>query len=135
MPHAGSGGIGMPQQDSKLAADVKFHDDGVKIVAEMFGTEPNTKVTRDRKVSQTGNVAIEIECYGDPSGISVTEADRWIFLLSGEEYNDEVAVVISVDRLRRLVNNPKYSRLRGGDNNASLMVLVPVKDLLERNPG
>lgn len=125
----------MPQQDSKFAADVKFHDEGLKIVAEMFGAGPNTEVKRDRLVSRTGNVAIEIECYDKPSGISVTEANSWIFLLSGEEYSDKVAVAISVDRLKLLVNNPKYRRAWGGDNNAALVVLVPVKDLLESNPG
>ena len=124
----------MPQQDSKLAADVKFHDEGLKIVAEMFGAGPNTEVKRDRLVSRTGNVAIETACYGKPSGISVTKADSWIFLLSGEKYSDEVAVAISVVRLKRLVNNTKYARVPGGDNNAALMVLVPVKDLLESSP-
>ena len=124
----------MPQQNSKRAADVKFHDDGVKIAAEMFGAEPNTEVKRDRQVSRTGNVAIETESYGKPSGISVTKASTWIFLLSGEKYSDEVAVAISVVRLKRLVNNTKYARVPGGDNNAALMVLVPVKDLLESSP-
>lgn len=86
---------------------------------------------RDYAVSNTGNIAVEFAYKGNPSCIAITEAPFWVYWLSGAEYEDEVAVIITVNRLRRIA---KMCRIvSGGDNNASRLYLVPVTKLLTPN--
>ena len=80
--------------------------------------------------NRTGNVYVEYECRGKKSGIATTEADYWVFKLSGER-----AIVIGTKqlkgRLRELVSNGMAkSGVKGGDNNLSVGVLVKIKDLI-----
>lgn len=86
------------------------------------------EVKRDFKASETGNVAIECECRGRPSGIATTQAHFWHIWLSGSEYQDEVAITITIDRLRRLAKISPHTY--GGDDNVSLLYLVKVYDLV-----
>ena len=87
---------------------------------------------RDFKVSDTGNVAIEYECRGKPSGIAITKAIWWAILLNGDKYNGDVIVFIKTGRLKEIAR--KYRRLGkdiwGGDDGRAKMVLVPVKELM-----
>src|ERR1044071_6850910 len=47
------------------------------------------ELKRDFKASETGNVCVEYMSRSKPSGISVSLADWWAFMLSGDKYNDE----------------------------------------------
>ena len=78
--------------------------------------------------SETGNVAIEMECSGKPSGLSTTRADWWVHWLSGNEYRKEVAVLITPCRLWKIADT--CWRKQGGDNGVALNAIVPVKRLL-----
>lgn len=80
---------------------------------------------------RTGNIAIEYECRGKPSGISATRADFWVHAL---ERNGEPLCwfMFPVDRLRDLVCE---ARLRGkcragGDDGLSKIALIRLIDLL-----
>jgi hypothetical protein len=80
--------------------------------------------------NRTENVYVEYECRGKRSGIATTEADYWVFKLSGER-----AIVIGTEqlknRLRELIRNGMAkSGVKGGDNNLSVGVLVKIKDLI-----
>ena len=78
---------------------------------------------------KTGNIAIEYESYGKPSGISATESDYWFHnLCIGEE--TFVTLVFHTDSLRKIINNLDYKKtVSGGDNNASKMYLLNIQKL------
>lgn len=95
-----------------------------------IATSGKHEVKRDFKVSDTGNIAVEFSCNGKASGLGSTKSPYWVYWLSGQEYQDEVAVVITASRLEKIAmafGMPVY----GGDGNRSQMRLVPVRKLLE----
>jgi len=93
------------------------------------------EVKRDFRVSDTGNVAIEIECRKKPSGISITKAKYWVLWLSGEEYQDEVAILIATHRLREIAETCRLKYVgdtNGGNRGVALAHLVPLKKLFAK---
>jgi hypothetical protein len=78
---------------------------------------------------KTGNIAIEYECYGKPSGIAATEADYWFHnLCVGNK--TFATLVFDVPSLRTIIDNLDYKRsVSGGDNNASRMYLLNLQKL------
>jgi hypothetical protein len=88
------------------------------------------EVKSERDIWQkTGNIAIEYESYGKPSGINATESDYWFHNLC---IGDDVfaTVVFKTKNLKRIINNLDYKRsVSGGDHNASKMYLLNLKKL------
>ena len=78
---------------------------------------------------KTGNIAIEYECYGKPSGIAATEADYWFHnLCVGDK--TFATLVFDVPSLRTIIENLDYKRsVSGGDNYASRMYLLNLQKL------
>lgn len=78
---------------------------------------------------KTGNIAIEYECYGKPSGIAATEADYWFHnLCIGDR--TFATLVFDVPSLRAIIDNLDYKRsVSGGDNYASRMYLLNLQKL------
>ena len=78
---------------------------------------------------RTGNIAIEYESYGKPSGINATEADYWFHnLCIGKDVF--CTLVFSVDNLKKLIDGLDYKRsVSGGDHNASRMYLLKLDKL------
>lgn len=94
------------------------------------------EVKRDFLASETGNLAIEYKCRGKLSGLSVSLADWYAFFLGGDEYKDEVIVLIKTDRLKKIVKkvyNKNKQKIMGGDDNLSEMILIDVYQLLTTN--
>ena len=89
--------------------------------------------TEYRYWKKTGNICIEFESYGKPSGILATEAEHWVHSLKDKTTGETFYMIIETKRLRALVqpyiDRGEYMRL--GDNNASKCVLLPVRDLIE----
>ena len=81
------------------------------------------EVKRDFKTSETGNVAIEYACSGEPSGITSTKAKWWALFI-----NEEVCILIQTCKLRDIISQYLGTSrdVSGGDNNQNQMVLVPV---------
>ena len=79
--------------------------------------------------ARTGNIAIEYECYGKPSGISATESDYWFHnLCIGDD--TFATLVFDVPSLKRIIHNLDEKRtVSGGDNGASRMYLVNLQKL------
>lgn len=79
--------------------------------------------------TNTGNIAIEFESYGKPSGINATEADYWFHNLA---VDDDVycTLVFKTENLRKIVEKLDNHRIvKGGDNWASKMYLVNISKL------
>jgi|TARA_Y100000114_G_scaffold130898_1_gene128884 hypothetical protein len=79
--------------------------------------------------ARTGNIAIEYESYGKPSGISATESDYWFHnLCIGDD--TFATLVFDVPSLKRIIDNLDEKRtVSGGDNGASKMYLVSLQKL------
>jgi len=99
---------------------------------QLFTGGVTIEVKRDFMVSDTGNIAIEEAYRGKPSGIETTEADVWAIVLDGPEYQGEVKILISTERLRCLVKEVK-KYVRGGDIKRSKMRLLPVEWLIKKS--
>ncbi len=79
--------------------------------------------------TKTGNIAIEFESYGKPSGINATEADYWFHNLA---VGDDVycTLVFEVENLKKIVEKLDDHRIvKGGDHWASKMYLVNLSKL------
>ena len=88
------------------------------------------EVKSERDVWQkTGNIAIEYECYGKPSGINTTESDYWFHnLCIGDE--TFATLVFDTQSLKKIINKLDYKRsVSGGDNMASRMYLLNLQKL------
>lgn len=98
-------------------------------IADMF-TDKKVEVKSERDMwIRTGNIAIEYESYGKPSGIAVTEADYWFHnLCIGDE--TFATLVFDVPSLKRIIDNLDYKKtVSGGDHNASRMYLLNIQKL------
>ena len=78
---------------------------------------------------RTGNIAVEYESYGKPSGIKATESDYWFHnLCIGDE--TYATLVFRTDVLRSIINSLDYTKsVKGGDHNASKMYLLNIQKL------
>ena len=77
----------------------------------------------------TGNICIEYESWGRPSGIKATEADYWFHNLCVGE-NEYCTLVFNTEVLRSIVNDlDTFKSVSGGDNKASKMFLINLQKL------
>jgi hypothetical protein len=85
------------------------------------------EVKSDRWTARTGNLCIEYEHTGVPSGISLTEADDWIYYaISG---SGDYAYKIPVGLLREAVARPGV-RKHFTDGGNSRFFLIPERDFV-----
>ena len=86
------------------------------------------EVKRDFLAAQTGNLFIEYESRGKPSGIATSLADYWAFVL------DDDRVIILPRSVLKAIAREAFAAGRlatGGDSNTSRGVLVRVRELVE----
>jgi hypothetical protein len=85
---------------SSFDLDFGYGRKGEQLVEELLTGGLTVEVKRDRKWAKTGNLYIETECYFKkiegwaPSGLGVTEAAYWAFVLEGS------TVIVPTDALR-----------------------------------
>lgn len=78
---------------------------------------------------KTGNICIEYESYGQPSGIKATESDYWFHNLCVGDV-EFCTLVFDTKMLKKIVNDlDTFRTVSGGDNNASRMFLVNLQKL------
>ena len=113
----------------KFDIDLEYGKVREKLVADMLQNK-KIEVKSERDVWQkTGNIAIEYECYGKPSGINTTESDYWFHnLCIGDE--TFATLVFDTKSLKKIINKLDYKRsVSGGDNMASRMYLLNLQKL------
>jgi hypothetical protein len=113
----------------KFDLDLQYGKVREKRVADMLQDKKiEVKSERDMWV-RTGNIAIEYESYGKPSGIAATESDYWFHnLCIGDE--TFATLVFDVPSLKRIINNLDEKRtVSGGDNGAARMYLLSLQKL------
>ena len=113
----------------KFDLDLEYGKVREQAVADML-QDKKIEVKSERDVWQhTGNIAIEYESYGKPSGIAATESDYWFHNLC---IGDDIfaTLVFHTDSLKRIIDNLDYKRsVSGGDHNASKMYLLNLQKL------
>ena len=113
----------------KFDIDLEYGKVREQQVADML-QDKKIEVKSERDVWQkTGNIAIEYECYGKPSGINATESDYWFHnLCIGSE--TFATIVFDTASLKRIIDNLYNKRVvSGGDHNALKMYLLNLQKL------
>ena len=99
-----------------------------KIIDMFLNKKIEVKSERDTWM-KTGNICIEYESYGKPSGIITTEADFWFHNLC---IKDDIfcTLVFDVPKLKKLMDKLDFKKsVSGGDHNASRLWLVSIQKL------
>jgi hypothetical protein len=88
---------------SSFDLDFEYGQYGEQLVEELLTGGKTIEVKRDRKWKDTGNLYVETECYfvkrngWFPSGINVTEAAYWAFVL------EDSVLMVPTDALKYAV--------------------------------
>ena len=113
----------------KFDLDLQYGQVREQMVADMLQNK-KIEVKSERDVWQrTGNIAIEYECYGKPSGINATASDYWFHnLCIGED--TFATLVFDTKSLKRIIDKLDHKKtVSGGDNNAARMYLLNLQKL------
>ena len=96
-------------------------------VADIFSNNKVEVKDETAHSKRTGNVFIEFESRGKPSGIVTSESDFYCFKITEGSY-----VFVETSKLKRVFkeNYTKKGFVKGGDSNTSKGVLVPIIDLI-----
>ena len=115
----------------KFDIDLAYGKVREDMIKEML-QDKKIEVKSERDVwKRTGNIAIEYECYGKPSGINATEADYWFHnLCVGEDVY--ATLVFKTENLKKILDSlERKVSVSGGDHNASRMYLVSLQKLFD----
>jgi|TARA_R100001369_G_scaffold7562_2_gene18780 hypothetical protein len=113
----------------KFDLDLQYGSIREDKIADML-TNKKIEVKSERDIWQkSGNICIEYESWGKPSGIRATESDYWFHnLCIGKD--EFCTLVFKTDTLRKIVDKlDTFKTVSGGDNNASRMFLVNLQKL------
>ena len=97
---------------SDFDADLKFgkeHEEKAK--AMLFDQRSTFEFKTERDYwYKTGNMAVEVECYGKPSGINVTKAKYWCvnFVYNGELFERRIFNTPIIKKLVKKIPKNKY---------------------------
>ena len=98
---------------------------------EAFFTGQSIEVKSERYIWEiTGNLFIEYEYKGQPSGIAVTPSDYWALCLVRDEQLMQM-YILPTDTLRRITRRywDTDRNVIGGDLKKSKGILVPIDDI------
>ena len=121
------------QARKKFDIDLEYGQVREDMIADMLQNK-KVEVKSERGMwMDTGNIAIEYNSYGKPSGIDATEADYWFHnLCVGEE--TYATIVFKVDNLKKIIDNLDSKRsVNGGDHKASRMWLLNIQKLFSKD--
>ncbi|MBN2661562.1 MAG: hypothetical protein JXR54_09875 [Tannerellaceae bacterium] len=119
------------QYNNDFKYDLKVGNVAEKKLSEIL-SKKKIEVKIDRWAQVTGNIAVEFESRGKPSGITTTKADYWCFVIEVKSKQDLMILVETKklkDVARRYWDLGRIKRM--GDNNTSMAVLVPYKEIIE----
>ena len=119
------------EYDLHVKEDMLFGKLGEKFTEQLFEGNTKIEIKTERDIWRTtGNIAIEIRCKGQPSGISTTESSVWMHYLT-ENGVIMGGFLFKVDLLRgkikKLHKEGNLKIVMGGDDYLSQMALLPIK--------
>jgi O-acetylhomoserine/O-acetylserine sulfhydrylase-like pyridoxal-dependent enzyme len=108
--------------------DLKLGQKGENLLAHILLLKGDTiEVKTDFQAQETGNVFVEYKSRDALSGISTSTATFWAFVISNEQI-----VIIESKKLKKICKIKGLKRVKGGDENTSEGILVPVCQLLSK---
>lgn len=113
---------------SDFRHDLEVGQIGEKLLNDILNFK-TIEVKRDSWIHKSGNIAIEFESRGKPSGIAKSTADWWAIIFSGE-YKDKYILMIESSKLKEIarIYYRKGNIKEMGDDNTSKAVLIPLKE-------
>jgi len=115
---------------TKFDVDLEFGQHWEEHIDDLFSGVKTCEVKTERdKWAKTGNICIELESWGKPSGINATEADIWVQNLV-KDGRLIASIMIPTDVLKEVVENSAKRTVMGGDNNASKLLLINLEKLV-----
>lgn len=116
--------------DKRFDLDLQYGQVFEQKVADMLQNSTIEVKTEREKWKSTGNIVIEFESRGKPSGIAATEADYWFHNLAlGEDI--VMTLVFPTKVLKNYIVQAMPRIVRGGDNNTSRLYLLNLQDLVK----
>ena len=117
--------------NSDFDLDLKFGQAHERKIAKLFGIkEEQIEVKTERDWwAKTGNLCIEVERRGKPTGISITKAKIWIHVLS-KGNKQMLRLVFDVPVLKKIVKKYKDNWKMVGDRKETKAVMIKFKDIL-----
>lgn len=115
----------------KFDVDLEFGQHWEEHIDDLFKGVKTCEVKTERdQWAKTGNICIELESWGKPSGINATESDIWVqnLVKDGELI---ASILVPTDKLKQLLEVLPNRTVMGGDNNASKLQLVKLTKLME----
>ena len=117
---------------SKFDIDLKYGQIREDIVKDMFENKKIEVKSERTGWRKTGNIAIEYESRGKPSGVYKTESDYWFHRLELDE-GEFCTLVFPTPIIRKIVDKYKDKLTKNvGDNNTSRCVLVQIKKIFDK---
>jgi hypothetical protein len=86
------------------------------------------EVKYDPMSKETGNIVVEIEMYGKPSGLMASQADYWVF------YDDEMFVIMPIKNIFKCIFDCKLQYVEfvgNGDTRSKKAFLVDKNTLFK----
>tara|TARA_R110000803_G_scaffold151060_1_gene216237 strand:+ start:183 stop:539 length:357 start_codon:yes stop_codon:yes gene_type:complete len=114
------------EYNNNFKYDLKIGQIKERELADIFQREP-IEVKYDLKALDTGNVYVEYYSRGKKSGISTSEAKFYCFAFVDDTYHLIKTKNLKV-KCREYINTSRDKK--GGDNNTSKGILLPITDLL-----
>ena len=125
-------------KDNKFDIDLAYGEIQEKELYRILAKERIEVKAEKGKWKKTGNIAVELSCRGKLSGLSTTKAGYWATVLAEESSRDIKAIIIiptdeMKKRVKSIVKQGSGKMVMGGDENASELALIPLKELFDRN--
>ena len=113
----------------KFDIDLSYGEIREDKIIDMFLNKKIEVKSEKNMWQDTGNICIEYESWGKPSGIKATEADYWFHNLCIGE-NEYCTLVFKTEVLKSIVDDlDTFKSVSGGDNKASKMFLINLQKL------
>jgi len=116
--------------NKKFDLDLKYGQEREKRLASILDKDKSkieVKTERDWWF-KTGNIAIEMECNGKPSGVMATKSDYWVHILAEGE-KDYCRLIFDTKTIKRLAKKYISTLKAGGDGFRSKFVLIPLAEM------
>lgn len=109
--------------------DLNFGEKAEDLINYMFSDGKHIEVKNDRLIHKTGNLFIEYESRGKPSGLATTTAEYWIYRMDELDISFIFPTKTLIQVCRYYYKEKIYFK-NGGDNNTSKGFLIPLTRLL-----
>jgi hypothetical protein len=114
---------------SSFYYDLELGESSETWLNELFSDGKKIEVKTDLMADKTKNIFVEIYSRGKKSGLSTTQAEYWIIKMTN------VSIIIATKTLKEIVRHcfSINGYKKGGDNDTSLGVLVPINLFFNEN--